>query len=282
MKKKLYCKIFTRLFCLLIVICVFARTVHASDADLRAAAQNPVADMISLPFQNNTIFGVGPNDKVVNALNIQPVAPFKLNEEWNVITRTIVPLIYVPDSIAGLDILPEGVGRDSNFGLSDINFSSYFSPRDPSSFIWGVGPSITFPTASDKLLGAEKWSAGPAAVVLKQSNKWTIGTLVRQLWSFAGKDSRADVSQLLVQPFVNYNLNDGWYIVSAPIITANFKKTSTERWVVPVGIGLGKIFSIGKQPINAQLSYYYNIETPTNGGESSIRLQIQFLFPKQK
>ena len=252
---------------------------HASDDELRKAAQNPVANVISLPFQHNTYHGIGPDDEVVNVLNIQPVYPLKLNDDWNVITRTILPVIHVPESVEGLDILPQGVGNDTEFGLGDINFSAYFSPAKPKGFIWGVGPSINLPTATDDLLGSEKWSAGPAGVILKQSGKWTYGSLVRQLWSFAGDDDRADVNQTLVQPFVNYNLDDGWYLVSAPVITANWEKDD-DQWVVPVGGGVGKLFRVGKQPINAQLSYYHNVETPNQGADVSIRLQVQFLFPK--
>jgi len=247
--------------------------------DLAVAAQNPVANMISLPFQNNTLFGVEPNDDTANVLNIQPVIPIGVGD-WNLINRTIAPLIYLPDVTSGLESLPDGFGRGSEFGLGDINHSIYFSPARPGKVIWGVGPSITLPTATDSKLGSEKWSAGPAAVALITPAPWVAGVLVRQLWSFAGDDDRKDVSQLLVQPFVNYNLDDGWYLVSAPIITANWNADSDDRWVVPLGGGLGKLFTIGGQPINANLQTYYNVDTPTNGPEWSLRFQIQFLFPK--
>ena len=201
-------------------------------ADLAKAAQNPVAAMISLPFQNNTLFGVGPDDDTANVLNIQPVIPFTVGE-WNIISRTIAPLIYLPDLTSGLPELPEGVNGGSTFGLGDINQSFYFSPAKPGPVIWGIGPSITFPTATDENIGSEKWSAGPAAVALAQPGPWVIGSLIRQLWSFAGDGDRQDVSQLLIQPFVNYNMADGWYLVSAPIITANWEADSDNTWTVP-------------------------------------------------
>lgn len=252
---------------------------NSSDLDLAAAAQNPVANMISLPLQNNTLFGVGPNDDTANVLNIQPVMPVTIGD-WSMINRTIAPLIYLPDVTRGLESLPEGVSGGSKFGLGDINHSIYVSPAKPGKVIWGVGPSLTLPTATDTKLGSEKWSAGPAAVVLTMPQPWVIGALARQLWSFAGDDARPEVSQFLLQPFVNYNMEGGWYMVSAPVITANWEATSDDRWVVPVGGGVGKLFTIGSQPINSSMQAYYNVEKPTNGADWSLRLQMQFLFPK--
>src|SRR5690606_4309199 len=180
----------------------------------------PVAAMISLPFQNNTLFGVGPDDDTANVLNIQPVIPFTLGD-WNIINRTIVPVIYLPDVTAGLPELPEGISGGETFGLGDVNHSVYFSPADSGPVIWGIGPSLTIPSATDEKIGTEKWSAGPAAVALAQPGPWVIGSLVRQLWSFAGDGDRQDVSQLLIQPFVNYNMAAGWYLVSSPIMTGH-------------------------------------------------------------
>ena len=265
-----------------IVALAAPKPVKAQDSpssDLAAAAQNPVADMISLPFQNNVLLGVGPDDETANVLNIQPVIPINVGD-WNLVNRTIAPLIYLPDLTTGLESLPSGFGRGSEFGLGDINHSIYVSPAAPGRIIWGVGPSLTLPTATDEKLGSEKWSAGPAAVALTITGPWVAGGLVRQLWSFAGDDDRADVSQFLLQPFVNYNMDDGWYLVSAPIITANWEANSDNRWVVPIGGGVGKVFAIGKQPMNANIQGYYNLESPAFGPEWSIRFQLQFLFPK--
>ena len=235
--------------------------------DLAKAAQNPVAAMISLPFQNNTLFGVGPDDDVANVLNIHPVIPFTVGD-WNIINRTIVPVIYLPDVTAGLPELPEGISGGETFGLGDINHSVYFSPADSGPVIWGIGPSLTIPTATDEKIGTEKWSAGPAAVALAQPGPWVIGSLIRQLWSFAGDDDRQDVSQLLIQPFVNYNMEDGWYLVSSPIVTANWEADSDDTWTVPVGGGFGRIIRIGNQPMNAQLQGFYNVEHPQFGPEA--------------
>jgi hypothetical protein len=164
-------------------------------------------------------------------------------------------------------------------GLGDINHSAYFSPAGSGPVIWGVGPSLTIPTATSDNIGTEKWSAGPAAVALAQPGPWVVGSLVRQLWSFAG-DGDQDVSQLLIQPFVNYNMDDGWYLVSSPVVTANWEADDDNTWTVPVGGGFGKIFRIGNQPINAQVQGFYNVERPQYGPEWIMRFQLQFLFPK--
>lgn len=258
----------------LLLTLVLAGTPLASAdeaADLAKAAQNPVSDLISLPFQNNTNFNVGPNDKTQNILNIQPVAPFKLSVDWNLITRTILPVIYQPE-------LTPGYG--SEFGLGDINTTLFLSPAKPGKFMWGAGPILSFPTASDRVLGTDKWSAGPAFVGLTMKGPWVLGILANNLWSYAGTDNRPDVSQFLFQYFINYNMPDGWYLTSAPIITANWKADSSNTWTVPFGGGVGKIFRIGKQPLNASVQCYYNVEKPDNGPDWTLRFQLQFLFPK--
>jgi hypothetical protein len=257
---------------------------------LAAAAQNPIASMSSLPFQNNTYFGAGPNhDKTANVLNIQPVLPFSAGE-WNIISRTIMPLIYVPSINAGLGATGLGEnttaagaaprGIPETFGLGDINQTFYFSPATPSEFIWGVGPSVNLPTATSSVIGSGKLSVGPAAVGLVMPKPWVIGLLARQLFSIAGPNGRADVNQTLLQPFVNYNLPDGWYLSSSPVITANWSAASSQRWSVPIGGGGGKIFKIGGQPINASLQAYNYVERPAAGPRWALRFQVQFLFPR--
>jgi len=237
--------------------------------DLAKAAQNPVGDLISLPFQNNMNFDVGPADRTQNVLNIQPVWPIALSKNWNLITRTIVPVISQP-----------APGSERTNGLGDINFTGFFSPKQPGKIIWGVGPTLVFPTATDDVTGTDKWSAGPSVVVLTMPGQWVIGALVSNVWSFSGDDERADVNSFLMQYFVNYNLPEGWYLTSAPIITANWEAESGEQWTVPFGGGIGRVFRIGRQPINMQTQVFYNVETPTNGAKWQWRLQVQLLFPK--
>jgi len=241
-----------------------------SQEELAKAAQNPIANMISLPFQNNTNLNIGPNNETQNILNIQPVWPFALNDDFNMITRTIVPVVSNPDVLTG-----EGrVG-----GIGDTTFTAFLSPSGSSDVTWGVGPIILLPTASDDALGQDTWAAGISAVVLTMPGKWVVGSLVSNMWSVGGGD--ADINLFTWQPFINYNLEDGWYTTFAPIITANWEADSDHRWTVPLGGGVGKIFRIGKQPINAQLSVYNNVVTPDDyGAEWQVRAQIQLLFPK--
>jgi hypothetical protein len=176
---------------------------EAADADsaLAKKTQNPVADLISLPFQNNTNFNFGPKEKTQNTLNIQPVVPFNLNEDWNLITRTIAPLIC----------MPEFTNEGSEFGLGDIQFTTFLSPRDSAGLIWGAGPVFKFPTATDTRLGSDKWSAGPSAVVLRIEGPWVAGVLVQNVWSYAGSSSRQSVNEFLLQYFINYNMRPSTY-----------------------------------------------------------------------
>lgn len=244
-----------------------------AEEGLAKQVQNPIASLISVPFQNNFNFGVGPNNVTQYVLNFQPVIPVSLNENWNLITRTILPTINQPSPAPGIR---------SAFGLGDLVPTAFLSPAKPSALIWGVGPTFTFPTATDPLLGSGKWSAGPAVVALTAPGHWVIGALANNQWSFAGWGSQS-VNAMLIQPFVNYNLPDGWYLTSSPVITANWKADSDNRWTVPVGGGIARIFKLGKQPLNAQLAAFWNAETPKAfGADWQLRFQLQFLFPKSK
>jgi len=274
-------KVYKYLFKLAIVMSVHIVTgtissvYAASNADLAKAAQNPVADMISLPFQNNTNFNAGPYDKTQNVLNIQPVYPVHLNEDWNLITRTILPVISQPATAPG---------QDREFGLGDIQFSTFFSPKAPtaSGWIWGAGVVAQLDTATDDRLGQGVWGLGPTAVALRSQNAWLYGALINNVWSVSEDSGRNDVNQMLIQPFINYNFPDipGRYLTFAPIITANWEASSSNTWTVPLGLGIGQIMKFGEQPVNLQASYYYNVERPDNAANYQIRLQLQFLFPK--
>jgi hypothetical protein len=251
----------------------------AGQADLAAAAQNPIAAMVSLPFQNNTLFRTGPDNDTANVLNIQPVVPFSFGD-WNVITRTIVPLVYLPTVTDSLPDVPNANASGDDFGLGDINISAFLSPVSEGKFTWGVGPSLSLRTATTDRVGTQKWSAGPTAVGLVIAEPWVAGTLIRHLWSFAGKSEREDVNQTLIQPFVNYNLPDGWYLVTAPIITVNWEADQDNAVLLPVGGGLGRVFKVSSQAINANVQVYYHAVQPDFAPEASLRLQLTFLFPK--
>ncbi len=255
---------------LLILFFSFGKVFAQSNAELAKAAQNPVADMISLPFQDNINTGIGPDDETQNILNIQPVWPFALNDDWNVITRTILPVISQPDILTG-------DGRIS--GLGDASFTAFLSPKKSGSLIWGVGPTFLLPTATKDVLGNDKWGAGVSVVALTMPGNWVIGSLVSNVWDVGGSGNQ-DINLFTWQYFINYNLPDSWYLTSAPIITANWEADSDNRWTIPFGGGVGKIFKLGKQPMNAQLSAYKNVVTPDYGADWQFRIQLQMLFPK--
>lgn len=243
----------------------------ASEEDLAKETQNPVSDLISVPFESNFNFGVGPNDDLQYILYVQPVVPFRLSEDWNLITRTIIPLIDQPE-------LGPGVG--DVFGLGDIQLSQFLSPAKSGALIWGIGPIFQFPTATDDALGSDKWSAGPTAAALTIRGPWVAGAVVNHLWSFAGDDDRADVNQTLIQPIVNYNLPGGWFLSSVPYITANWETDGDDRWTVPIGIGVGKVHRFGTQPVSLDLGAYYNVVRPDDAAEWTLRFRINLLFPK--
>jgi hypothetical protein len=245
-----------------------------SEEELAKAAQNPVANLISVPFQNNTNFGLGTFDRVQNVLNIQPVYPINAGKV-NVITRTIAPVVYQPDLAAA---------SGGTFGLGDINATAFITPAAPGRVMWGAGPILSVPSGSDAKLTSGKWGAGPSALVLAMPGRWVLGLLVNNVWSVAGDENRADVNAMLVQYFANYNLPDGWYLSSSPIITANWKAGSDDRWTVPFGAGVGKLHRFGKLPVNLSAHGYYNVVHPESVdvpyADWTLRVQVQFLFPK--
>lgn len=247
-------------------------TISAEDAEAAAlakATQNPLAAMYSLPFQNNTTFGVGPNDKSHNVLNIQPVIPIGISEGVNLINRIIIPVVTQP------------YGNDngsSSTGVGDISYTAWLSPTKTSKIIWGVGPAFQIPTGSDPdEFGSHEFGVGPSVVALTIIDKWVAGIVVNNIWTFGDIEE----NKFLFQYFVNYNLPNAVYLVSAPILTANWNAANGEQWTVPFGGGIGKVFKIGKQPINVNAQGYYNAVKPTGWGDWQMRLQVQLLFPKK-
>ena len=255
-----------------------------AQSDLAAASANPIASMISVPFESSWDFGA--DNGTAYVLNIQPVVPVRVGN-WNLVSRPIIPIIDVGGTTTGLTAAPldptdPGLATISGAtGLGDINYSLFFSPANAGRLIWGVGPSITAPTATDPLLGTEKWSAGPTAVALIQPGPWTIGMLARQIWSFAGASDRSNVNQTVLQPFVNYKLSDGWYLSSSPVMAANWEAKSSNRWTVPLGGGVGRVFKLGQQPVNMRLEAYNNAEIPQGGPDWVTKFTFQLLFPQK-
>ena len=254
-----------------VMLSLIAGTIVAGESgDLARQAQNPIANLVSLPLQNNTNIDWGPDERTQNILNVQPVWPFEINDDWNLITRTILPVVSQP--------LPGGERQN---GLGDTSFSAFFSPRNAGDITWGIGPVVLLPTSTDDSLGVGEWGGGLSAVFLGMPGNWVVGSLLSNVWTPENDDG--DKTNLFTwQYFINYNIpgGNGLYLVSAPIITADWEADSDDRWTIPWGGGIGKIFKIGKQPMNGQISAYYNSEKPEYGADWQVRAQLQFLFPK--
>jgi hypothetical protein len=296
------------------------QSAPADDTDnLVKQTQNPVASLISVPFQNNLNYPIGPFSRYQDVLNIQPVIPVGIGK-WNLITRAILPVINRQDP------LREGGTRA---GLGDFNVTFFMSPANPGRVIWGVGPVFLAPTATASVLGAHKWGAGPSVVALVQPEGWTIGLITNNVWSFTGggnnqanttsvntqpvtttvangsvitqitrtdlpqrfvngfdefSDRGTKVNSFMLQYFINRNYEKGWYLTSSPIITANWELPSDERWIVPFGGGIGRVFKMGHQPVNVQIQNFYNAIHPKTLPHPQWQFRADFilLFPKEK
>jgi len=250
------------------LLLAFSLPALADDADLAQKLANPVADLISVPVQSNYDFGIGPGDGTKWTTNIQPVIPFDISRDWNVISRTILPVIDQQG------ITPGGTADAS--GLGDTLQSFFFSPQS-STPIWGIGPAILIPTATDDLLGGQQWSAGPTAVVLKQDGPWTYGALANHLWNFAGDDDAGDVNVTFFQPFVSYITS------TKTTFTLNAESSydwSNEQWNLPLNFVVSQLLKIGEQPLQIFAGARYYLETPEGGPDWGLRLGVTFLFPK--
>lgn len=246
-------------------------TVLAQDADLAKKLSNPIASLISVPLQLNYDSNIGPareGDRVV--LNIQPVIPFSLNADWNVISRTIIPVVSQSDIF-------HNAGDQA--GLGDVVQSFFFSPSapGPGGLIWGVGPVFLAPTGTDDLLSARKWGVGPTAVGLVQSDGWTVGVLANHLWSVAGESDRQDVNTTFVQPFISYTTSDAWtFSLNSE---ASYDWTN-EAWSIPINASVSKLLVIDKQPVSLGVGIRYWAESPETGPHDfAARAVLTFLFP---
>ncbi len=240
---------------------------ESDEAALAKATQNPLAAMYSLPFQNNTTYGMGEYNRAQNVLNIQPVLPFSLGNKVNLVNRIILPIITQPSNTEDA----------STTGTGDISWSAWLSPSKAGQITWGLGPVLQIPTSSSSEFGSGEFGIGPSFVALTMIDQWVAGIVTNNVWSFGDKQE----NKFLFQYFINYNLPKAWYIVSAPILTANWNAVSDQRWIVPFGGGVGKVFKVGKLPVNFNAQIYYNAVKPDGVGDWQTRFQLQFLFPKK-
>ena len=251
----------------------------APKQDLAAAMQNPIGAIYSIPIEVTTDFGADNGDATFTQM--QPVYPFSLGK-WNLVNRTIVAVISAPGGRPGSPGNPSPEEGDRTTGLGDIVHTSFLSPARAGKLIWGVGPVISIPTAKSDVLGSGKWSAGVSFVMLTTPKPWVLGALLGNMWSFAGDSARADVNQMFFQPFVTLNMPGGWFLTTSPIITANWDAESGERWLVPLGGGVGKQVKLGgKVPSQFMVQYFKNVSRPTGAPAGALRMTFQMAFPKR-
>ena len=239
--------------------------------DLAKKLANPISDLVSVPFQFNWEQNVGPNEATRFVLNVQPVMPFAMNKDWNLITRVIVPFVGQPALVEG---------GNPAFGISDVFASFFFSPSG-SGLTWGVGPAISLPSTSFPTLGTEKWSAGPTIVVLKQTGKMTFGALWNQVWSFSGNTQRADVNQMFLQPFVAYQAARTLTVTLQSESTAN-REAEEDTWTVPINLIFAKLSTFGVFPASYQLGFGAFAAHPDIGPSWKVRGAIVILLPRRQ
>jgi len=250
------------------LLAVMPAWADEQEAELAKKTLNPVADLISLPLQSNWDFSIGPAEAMRYTLNIQPVIPVALNADYNVIIRTILPVIYAESPVTG--------GPDKG-GLGDTTQSFFLSPKQPvGGWILGAGPVFLWPTATNGL-GAGKWGAGPTFVILRQESGWTYGLLANHLWSYAGHADRTNVSASFLQPFLSYTTTTYTSLTVNTESTYNWKAT---QWTVPLNFMVSQILKVGPQPISLQAGYRYYTDSPNRGPDWGLRFAVVLLFPK--
>jgi hypothetical protein len=243
---------------------------------LAEEVQNPVSDLVRVGFLNNTFFGAGANDHLFNIFNLQTSTTRKFGD-WALLNRLTLPIPYLPAS-AFQD--KEG----SLTGLGDMEYTAFFA-RDESKrrfkLLGGIGPTFILNTATDDRLGLGKWSVGPTLALVSLPDPWVVGAVVRNLWSFAGDAQRTDVNLFSVVPFLNYNFSNGWYLVSTPVIIADWEaEDKRNRWTVPIGGGIGKVMFRGeRRPINIRLQGFYFLEKADLTPDWTLQLKFEILFP---
>jgi hypothetical protein len=257
------------------IVVLAANGAHAQQAassvtDLAKQTQNPVSSLISLPFQFNFNGGGDLSDQTLLNINFQPVLPFQINDRWNGIARTIVPMNSVP---TGDTTRASGVG--------DIQEQFFISPAKAGKFIWGVGPMASFPTATAAPLQTGTWALGPGAVIIKMTGPWVLGALVQQFWPVYDADGDPKTDLFVLQPAVNYNFGEGWALSCSPVITANWNAAKGQQWTVPFGLGITKVAVLGARPMNLGLTYFYTVKRPDGTAGFQLRLAVALLYPRK-
>ena len=255
-------------------------------SDITEESMNPLSTVISVPFENNTLFNLGPSNSTANVLNIKPIFPTNF-DNWNLINRVIVPIVYTQGQDEEIldDINwggnPGSLGLGSAYGLADITYQGFITPAKSGEVAWGLGGSLIMPTHTEQRFGSDKWSAGPAVVIFSSPGNWVLGMIAQNVWSFAGDSDAADVNYFSTQIAVNYKLKNRWYLTTAPLIVANWEANEVNRWTVPLGGGVGRILKLEGRAVAIDVGAYYNVEKPRFANDWYLQILVNFLFPKK-
>jgi hypothetical protein len=237
-----------------------------TDQELAQSAHNPFEDFVKLSIQSTTGFGIGRNRDAGDSVNFQPLVPFSLNARWDLIVRPSVSLTYAPTP-------------QKQFGLSDLQASFFLTPSNATTLLWGIGPILQFPTASSAELGTGRWSAGPTAALIYTEGPWFDGILTYQLMSFAGNRDRSSVNQTYIEPQVSYNFEGGWYVQCDPALTYDWTQEAANAWVIPMGVDVGKAFTLGSRGFSLQVGAYDLLKRPSGAPQWIFRINLTVLYP---
>ena len=284
---KLHVAIKYKIFTLIIALLVGSNSILSQEAnktdDLAQQLQNPLATLTIIPVLHAFYLESTQTEEVGYTSTLQPMFPINFNKV-NMINRVVFGIGYQPGIVEGLDLIPQGYPEkgqiDGAWGISDLNYSFFISPKNVRKVAWGVGPSVTFPTSTDNRLGTGKYSLGFSFVVVYQYEKLTMDLIVRQTWSVAGDAERRDVNQLVAQPLIAYALGKGWVLSTYPTISANWSFDEDRQWTVPIGAGVSKLLFLGKLPMNLSAQYYHYVVRPDLAPHSEFRITTTFVLAK--
>jgi hypothetical protein len=236
-----------------------------TDQELAKSVHNPFEDFVKLPIQSTTGFDLGPNHNAGDGVNIEPLLPFSLNADWDLIARPSLTVAYSPSP-------------NEQFGLTDLQTSFFLTPAKATTWVWGVGPIFQFPTASSSELGTGRWSAGPTAALVYSEGPWFDAILAYQLMSFAGNRDRGSVNQTYIEPEISYNFESGWYVQCDPAITYDWTAETGNAWTIPMGADIGKAFKMGSQDLSMQVGAYDLLMRPDGAPQWIARVSLTLLF----
>jgi hypothetical protein len=261
---------------LVLLLCLVVPGLAGAQTDREPATESEAGKVFLLPIEFDFDSGAANGDAFIARL--LPVNSLLVKDTWKLVNVALITLADAPGGVPGFPGNPDPVSGEKVFGLADFTDAILYTPTKSKGLMWGVGGLFGFPTATNDVLGSGKWSAGPAVRLGYQSGPWRLGLLVGNRWSFAGDSDRAEVNQLMARGLVRCRLGKGWFFIYAPIITANWNASSDQRWLVPLGGGIGKSFKLKQTPLNISLQAYGNALKPDGAPDSVFRIAFGIPF----